>query len=339
VNIGRRDTGTEYARTFGGGGRDLTRAVAAEFKVSLEDAQAWKENEGDVTLDGANPEQERAAAALLRALSPLLREVRSTLRAHNARFHRNVERIHLCGGTAKLRGLPELLSRELSVPVQLLDTLPPEAVSALPSGTSPVTCQAFALAMRGHGSSRAARFNLRKGEFAFKGDLDYLKGKVSRLVAFAAVLVLLSGTLVWAQLRNLEGREKSLDRMLCDTTQRVVGQCQKDYLVALSLLKGKGSPVSLIPAYSALDLFAELTSRAEKHAVKLDEVEVQMERIRVRGETESFDGVDQLVLALKGFRCFQEIKRGKVQKNREGTKVQFDLDVHVQCPETARGEG
>jgi general secretion pathway protein L len=48
--------------------------------------------------------------------------------------------------------------------------------------------------------------------------------------------------------------------------------------------------------------------------------------------------VDQLVGALKGFKCFQEIKRGKVQKNKDGSKVTFDLDIRVQC-ESAKAEG
>ncbi|MFN7133293.1 MAG: pyridoxal-phosphate dependent enzyme, partial [Myxococcales bacterium] len=54
IAIGRASL--EYARTFQGGGRDLTRAVANEFKVSHEDAQAWKENEGDLSLgEGDTP--------------------------------------------------------------------------------------------------------------------------------------------------------------------------------------------------------------------------------------------------------------------------------------------
>jgi general secretion pathway protein L len=194
-----------------------------------------------------------------------------------------------------------------------------------------LAAQAFALAIRGHGTARAARLNLRKNEFAFKGDLDYLKGKVSRLGVFAAILVVLALVWIWAQFRVLTQRESAIDAALCATTTKVIGQCQKDYLIALSLLKGKGSPAASLPPYSALELFSELTSRLQDLKVRLDESEVQLERIRIRGETESFDGVDQIVAALKGFKCFQEIKRGKVQKSKDGTQVLFDLDIRVQC--------
>jgi general secretion pathway protein L len=332
VCIGRLGGGMEYARTFGGGGRELTRAVAAEFKVSLADAEAWKENEGDVTLGpDTPPEMERAAGALLRGLAPMVREIRATIRAHQARFRRPLVRCWLTGGTSRLKGLAALLSRELGIEVLPLAAVPQSGPAAVSRENQALAGQAFALAMRGHGSLRAARFNLRKDAFAFKGDLDYLRGKVSRLAVFAAILALLSGGLVWSRMRVLSAREKALDDALCETTTRVLGQCHKDYAIALNLLKGSGSPAASLPAVSALDLFAELTNRAQKVSVKLDEIEVQLERIRLRGETEGFDGVDQLVGALKDYKCFKEIKPGKVQKTRDGTKVQFDLDIRVDC--------
>jgi general secretion pathway protein L len=331
--------GLEYARTFALGGKELTRAIANEFKVSFVDAEAWKDNEADVALGPDTPaEVERAAGALLRGLAPLLRELRATLRAHSARFRTPLARIYLAGGTAKLKGLDALLARELSVEVKRLEPVPPEGAQALGEGAHPGGALAFALAIRGHGAARAARFNLRKGAFAFKGDLDYLKGKASRLAAFAAVLTLLSAVLIWAQFRALSARESAYDSVLCQLTSKVLNQCQKDYLVALSILKGKSSPVASIPVYSALDLFSELAVRAQSVKVKLEETEVQLDRVRLRGETESFEGVDQLVGALKGFKCFQEIKRGKVQKDKSGAKVLFDLDIRVQCEGAGRTE-
>jgi general secretion pathway protein L len=283
------------------------------------------------------PESEKAAGALLRGLAPIIREIRSTFRAHSARFHHNVGRVFITGGTSSLKGLEALLARELNAEVLRLDAVP-RTNSPIDPARTPMASQAFALAIRGHGSARGAKFNLRKGELAFKGDLDYLKGKTSRLAVFAGVLLVLALGLVAARLRVLDGSEKGLDDILCKTTQRVVGKCEKNYDVALSLLKGKGSPAASLPVYSAVDLFAEVTTRSQALAVVYDDLSITLERVQLHGETESFDAVDQLVTALKGFKCFQEIKRGKVQKNKDGSKVLFDLDVRVQC-ETAKTEG
>ncbi|HEY3445714.1 MAG TPA: type II secretion system protein GspL [Myxococcales bacterium] len=336
VCVGRSGGGIEYARAFSGGGKELTRAIAAEFKVTLKDAEAWKDNEGDVTLGpDVPPENEKAAAALLRGLAPIIREIRSTLRAHSAKSHKEVGRIYLTGGTSRLKGLGPLLSRELGTEVVPLEAVP-QAGSPVPPERAPMASQAFALAQRGHGGARSAKFNLRKGELAFKGDLDYLKGKVGRLAAFAGVLVVLSLGLVWARFHVLQKAEGELDKTLCTTTTRVVGSCQKDYLVALSLLKGKGSVAAALPVYSAVDLFAEVTARTQNLTVKIDDMNVQLERVQLHGETDSFDGVDQVVSSLKSFKCFQEIKRGKVQKSKDGTKVTFDLDIRVQCGEAPK---
>ncbi|MFP2900665.1 type II secretion system protein GspL, partial [Corallococcus sp. 4LFB] len=43
VAIGQPGKGVEFARTFAGGGRDLTRALATEFQTALPEAHAWKE--------------------------------------------------------------------------------------------------------------------------------------------------------------------------------------------------------------------------------------------------------------------------------------------------------
>ncbi|MGC4113963.1 MAG: type II secretion system protein GspL [Myxococcales bacterium] len=336
VCIGRSGGGIEYARAFAGGGKELTRAIAAEFKVTLKDAEAWKDNEGDVTLGpDVPPENEKAAAALLRGLAPVIREIRSTFRAHSAKTRHTVGRIYLTGGTARLKGLAPLLSRELGAEVVPLEAVP-LAGSPVPPERAAMASQAFALALRGHAGARGSKFNLRKGDLAFKGDLDYLKGKVGRLAAFAGILIVLAMGLVWARFHVLKKAEDELDKTLNTITTRVLGAPQKDYLVALSLLKGKGSVTAALPTYSAVDLFAEVTARTQSLTVKVDDVNVQLDRVQFHGETDSFDGVDQVVSSLKSFKCFQEIKRGRVQKSKDGTKVTFDLDIRVQCGEAPK---
>ncbi len=330
-----------FARTFAGGGLALTRAIAREFEVTLEDAQAWKENEGSLSdEEGASPESERAAEALRRGLAPIVRELRASVLAHKARFKLPVGKLWLTGGTSRLRGLAQFLSHELGLPVELLNPIPrdPASDAALPEPTVALAAQSFALALRGHSTSKSARFNLRKGPHAFRGDLDYLKGKLSRLVGFAALLALLAIASSVAHFRMLATRERGLDDWLCETTKRVLGDCQKDYLVALSRLKGHGSPVALLPSYSALDLFAELTERAAKAAAVLETTEITLDRGRVHGKTDTFEGVDKLVAELKSFKCFQEIRRGKVAKSPDGSKVEFDLDLRIQCDGTLSAE-
>ncbi len=324
------------ARTFMGGGRDLTRAVAAEFNVSLEDAQTWKEREGDVSDEaGQEPQFARARDALRRALAPILREVRATLRANEARFHCPVRRLFLAGGTSRLCGLDSYLSRELGLEVVPLAFGEQGTAVSFTAAEEARYAQAYALALQGQGTLRGHRFNLRKGELSFKGDLDYLKGKTSRLGVFALVLAVLAIASMGFEWRAAASREQAIDDELFSMTKRILGQGQKNYDIALNLLRGAGSAQAQLPRVSALDIFTELTESAQKAEVRLEEVEAQLERVKVRGETAGFDGVDRLVGVLEAVECFKEVKRNKVQKSRDGSKVVFELDIRVSCEASA----
>jgi general secretion pathway protein L len=43
--------------------------------------------------------------------------------------------------------------------------------------------------------------------------------------------------------------------------------------------------------------------------------------------------VEDIVTALKGYKCFKEVSEGKLEKNKDGSKVQFRLDIQIECPE------
>jgi general secretion pathway protein L len=135
----------------------------------------------------------------------------------------------------------------------------------------------------------------------------------------------------------LASRDKQVDALLCTVTQRVLGQCEKNYDRALNLLKGKESPAAIIPRLSAASLLAEVAQRIPTDIpVKFDRIEVDLDRVVLRGDTESTKQIDQITTALKGFHCFKEIKEGKVEKSKDGQKVNFRIDVQVDCPDVGQ---
>ncbi|HZA15002.1 MAG TPA: pilus assembly protein PilM, partial [Myxococcaceae bacterium] len=308
VAIGPPGGPVEFARTFSGGGRDLTRALAAEFQVPLPDAEAWKLDHGALASAVQGGDAERAAGAFVRGLQGVLRELRQTFKAHAGRSRRQVGRVYLCGGTAALRGIEEQLASDLSVPTERL-RLPLELATQAPEADHPKLAQAYALALRGHASgAKAPRFNFRRGEFAFKGDFDYARGRIGRLAAFAGALLLL--LIVSGIVRNsvLARREQQVDDRLCETTQRVLGACERNYDRALNMMHGTGSPAADVPRLSAVALTAELTQRIPRDVnVTLDQLEVALDRISLRGLADSNKQVDTLTSALRSFRCFKEV--------------------------------
>ncbi|HVP62778.1 MAG TPA: pilus assembly protein PilM [Myxococcaceae bacterium] len=339
IAVGRPAEGLLFARTFPGGGRDLSRALAAEFQVPLAEAEAWKERDGSLTT-GGGPEHVRARAVLVRALAPLVREIRATLKAASGRERVPVARLLLAGGTAQLPGLIEHLGTELGLPADVL-LLPANAAGVVPPEVQPRAAQAYALSLRGTmASGRAPRFNLRQGEFAFRGHVDYLRQRLVRVAAFAAVLALLLCVFNVTRGVLLGRREAAVDARLCALTQRVLGGCEKNYDRALNLLRGQQSPATAVPPVSATRLLAEVAQRVPPEVtVNFNQMVFDLNRVQLRGETDSTRSIDKIAAALKTYRCFREVKEGKVERARESSRVQFQLDVQVECGDAVASAG
>jgi general secretion pathway protein L len=236
--------------------------------------------------------------------------------------------------------LDAALSRELALPVKRLE-LPLEASGHIEPTTQGVAAQAYALALRGQATGpKAPRFNLRRGEYAFKGDYDYVKERTGTLAIFGAVFFVLLIATGIVRGSVLNRRERQLDAMLCETTQRITGQCVKNWDVALSMLRGKESPTAAIPKQTAVKLLAELTQRLPEVPLTVDQIEIELDRITLNHcVTDSTKQIDKLVTALKAYKCFKDVKEGRVEKTKDGQKVTFRLEIQVECPETSEGQG
>lgn len=339
VCVGRKGVGAEFARTFPGGGKDLSRALATELKLPLEEAEAMKESRGALRGAASGPEAERLAAILSRALQPVLREIRSTLKAHESRSRKNPAMIFVCGGTANLPGIDAFLSDELGIPARTL-SLPMDAQNNIPGAFSRSALQPYALALRGlQSGAKAPRFNLRRGPFAFKGDFDYLRDRRGLLIAYAAAILLLM--LASGILRNslLARREEALNAELCEVTTRVLGTCEKDFDRALALLKGKESPAAAIPKHSAVELLANVVKQLPSEVVvEFDQVLIEQSRISLRVTTDSPKQIDRINTAIKGNPCFREVNQGKMERSSD-QKIQLKMEIDVQCPDVAAGRG
>jgi len=220
--------------------------------------------------------------------------------------------------------------------VERLEKLPGDPQGRIPAELQGPLGHAFGLALRGQARGRIV--NLRKGPFAFRGDLDYLKGKVGRLVAFAAVLVLLVAGNVWMRTNDLRSHEEALDRALCEQTQKVLGSCETDFNLALAKLQGGDTKASKIPTASALEVFSVVSDALPGVDMRLEEIDATLERLRLRGTVDSFDAVDKVVAELKNARCVGDVKPGRVQKNRE-EKIEFTLDALYVCGQNAENAG
>jgi general secretion pathway protein L len=322
VTLILRDAGRlTFARTIDGGGAQLTLALSRARSVDLAAAEVLKVTRGSLD-EVAEPE---LAPVLRRALAPLIRELRQSLKLVSSKGRPPIQQLYLTGGGSQLGGLDAHLARELSVPVNRL------ALPLVSPEAQPVAALSLGLALQGHGGGRASRFNLRRGDQSFQGDMAKVRKRLLRVAALAASLFLFFALKSYAQIFVLSQREQKLDQAICNTTKQAVGKCVKDVAVAKSLLAGGPNFASAIPESSALNLLAELASRLDVQGSKVTEMDIGPEQVELRGEADSFETVDKVVAALKGYRCFQDVQRGRIQRMHDGSGIEYNLGVRNGC--------
>lgn len=126
-----------FARNLTGGSRLFEEAIAQRFGIGSEKACQIKETMASLEPGAsfADANQEKASRAILGAAGQVLSLLQSTLLFCKSQVKISglkLDRVLLCGGGAKLRGLPKYLSAGLSVPVELFDPFRVVDTTALP---------------------------------------------------------------------------------------------------------------------------------------------------------------------------------------------------------------
>jgi general secretion pathway protein L len=313
-----------FARTFASGGSTLLRSAA----------RSSGRNPDEVVLDDglpawlAGPE----GHALLRgALGPLVRELRATLHAFEARpSRRPVVRVRLAGGAATWPGLASVVGEELGIPAEPL-RLAGTAAEAIPAEDAPRFALPLALSLRGWLGPRFQRLNLRRGDLASTRSTQDVRDRLQRVAVYASLVLLLAVVSSVVKVVALNRQEKLLDRSMCEVTQKVVGKCFDDFAMAESVLRGRGTVGASIPRISAAGVLAELAARSPEVQLRFDRIEITREKLHLQGTTDVAENVDKIVAALRGSRCFGDARSGGARKRGTEQKFEFTVDADITC--------
>ncbi len=358
VDIGheRTDVGvvvggrTVYARTLARGGRQLTDSIAKVWRLSWEQAEAAKHQDGFVasSLEPAQSEAwSRIHEALAPELSPLVRDLRQSLLACRAKTGATAERILLVGGGSRLRGLASYLTEQLQMQVLLLGPADDHAIlGPRVAGQGSRADAAFlATAIALEGASGRPTFDLRQGELSFKADLSFLRAKAVPLAAAVVVVIGFAAVSAYADLYKLRKSEAALDKRLALESAEVFGKP----LTADEVL-GRVAPQSAanedpMPKTTGYDLMLALNAAIPaKDQIKLDiqDLDIKPGKITVRavsGSTETRDalqGIKLLEEALKKAeapdkqKCFADFPTPESQPGPDGTR-NFTLTIKTPC--------
>ncbi len=330
-----------------GGGRDITLALAEAFKVSPEQAERGKIDEGTVVAarsDDTQVDYDASAAsrqalisrACREALSPVIREVHRSLVAFEVSRGQPVSQLFLTGGTSQLRGLAEHLSEALGLPVTPLDPLS-SASNRLAGGGAPLrpyVGKALALSLRAFARAHQSQMNLRKGEYAYTGDFGFLRGRVISVAVAVLVMIILGALGAKTRERVLQAEYQGLVNQTAALSEPILGFESDDVDLLYSTVSAGVKNKSLIPESSAFETLMELSQKID-FSLKLDvdrvEIDMTRKKMIVHGKTDSGGDVERIVDVLRKTRCYNtRVTKERVEKSVDD-RTKFRLSASSTC--------
>lgn len=331
------------------GGADATRALSKAIGLPLVEAERGKRKEAFIEVAGARaqfPEQQQISEVLKTAYAPIVRRLRQIFQATISTSRVRVVKIVLVGGGSRVLNMDRHLAEELNIKVARGRELAQAMKAQLPIEAgeegAPEAALAFAYALSGaQGAKTRARIDFRTGEFAWKGDFDFLREKAPAFAAWAAVLMFLLGTSGIAQAFVLGGTEDDLVARELQLCKEITGQDQDSFTRCLALIQERinGQASFAVPERSAADTYLEIARRLPSSTEvrrKITDLDVTSERVKMRGLTSSYEAIDTMVGRLQGGRCFSLVEKGKAQN--KGTDVDFNITITLDCV-AAPGDG
>ena len=331
--------GVAYVRVIRHGGRQVTDAVAKAYGFDWEAAEAGKHEDALVASSrypAPSDAAQRMSDAVAEGLSPLVRELRRTNQAIRREKRVRIGRIDLLGGGSRIRNLAPYLAEQLNLPVGVGGAVEQVVEREVDAPRRGAMAQALALALRPAADSPVSQIDMRKGSFAFAGSLQSFRARIPFMAASVAVLCLLLVINVFARFQALGQRESEVDQQFCDITEKVVGRPICEPSVAIPVLSQPSSELGAfkLPERSAFLVAAEVSSLIPKELEEktiITEMDINVDRARIEGETASFEAVDKISAALAKNDCFESINKGRLNKKSDGKSVEFQINIRLGC--------
>lgn len=343
------------AQTLLHGGADATRALSREIQIPLAEAEKGKRKEAFLEVTGRVaqfPEQRQISDVLKKAYSPLVRRLRQIFQATVSNSRARVVKVILIGGGSQVLNLETHFAETLNIKVERGHSITEHLNRSMPlhtdSGTgtlqqdSPVeggAALAYALFAL-HASKSGDEIDFRTGEFGFKGELEFVKERAVSLGAWASTLVLLLILSGASKMWTLGVQEAELvDRQIA-ACESITGQRIESSTRCLALIQERiqGQSGFSLPSESAADIYLEVSNRVPPKTEmqrKVTELDVNLERVRLKVTTSDFDAVDKIVARLADGRCFSKVEKGKARNVK--SKVDFNVNIRLDC-EAAPGK-
>ena len=335
-----------YVRAVSIAGKAITEAISKRLGVSMEEAEKLKIEMGQIPQSASEMVDDlsrETMAAIKGVVDEILLHIRQTIFSYNDMESVPVEGIYLCGGTSRLPGIDSYFSDFLKINVAYLNANEFH-FSRLERAEAHrhVIPQALALALKEVAGPGLPDVNLRRGEFAFRGDVEQLGGGLRH----AAIAI---GLIIFLALLNFSIKyytlKQKVEKIQNDAAQLVLqalpGTPKRAIATtsgALSVIKGKKAEITdkieklkATMGFSPLDALKEISRlmpAKNEITVDVDDMSITQERATLSGRTDSFENVDKIKMAMEKSDMFKNVTSGNVRKGTKG-EIKFDLGMEI----------
>ncbi|MBI1823200.1 MAG: PilN domain-containing protein [Nitrospirae bacterium] len=267
---------------------------------------------------------------------PLINEFLKTMQVFRSEGGDTLQALFVCGEGGEIQGLPDWISSELSIRLE-------RKVSFDGKEIDPRFVPAIGLALKGTPlKGTLSQINFRKEEFSHATVEKGKKGTQRTIFVFSLIIILLG----WIDL----GIHFSVKKNHYDTVSRLL---QKEYR---DLFPGKGPIVNEMeqarggfselkkrelffnmPGSTSLEILREITVQIPKEIrIEVNEISVDSEKVRLEGETDSFEALEKIKESLGKSGFFGERIITDSKMNAEESKVKFKLEMNRMAKEEPR---
>ncbi len=335
-------------RAFKLGSQRVTEAISQAFEIAEEEAEELKTSSGFIAMPGQEeatynafvsnglimPNEavdcRRLSQVCAQGMTMLFSGVNQSLMRYAATARKDPTMLYFTGSGSKLPGLVEWFSTNMGLPATR--ELPLVNASILPNG---VTTQddAFSLSAicaaisAANNAKSPCSLNLRRGDLAHKGSLEYLKDNCWVIASIVLLLIIAFVFMLVTKVKAVNAEHDQLKVALEKSTEEVFGK----KIVKLKEIQNevkKSAGYSFIPTKTAFDHYVwlsnEITNGMTGIDIEFEQIEINtvLSIVTFRGDVSGDDSLPQFIKLLESYECFEDdIPNPKTNKQKE--KVSF----------------
>ncbi len=339
-----------FVRTFIRGGNDVTATIKDACGGSMEEAEGRKLS-SEITLSrvlsgndsGDNGSHQNTedilSTAIKRGTSPLITELIQSIHAYESHNNDEVSKLYISGGGARLRNLDKFLSLELHMDVETL-SIPGEFLQKLQGNQDAgfTLSTGIGLALRGTRRKQTTGLNFKKGEQISRKETNVNIGRIIYIIAAIITVVILGFADFYLNVHYREEKynaiRSEMRKVFMETfpeTKNIVDENQQ-FKSSVEELRKKvealgGGTKGVI---TSLDILNTISEKVPKDMqVNVDDIMIDKSKLRVQGETDSFESVEKIKKEFESVSFFKKVDVSDAKLSADQKKVKFRIIIDM----------